>query len=173
MTTRHTVEIAEILVVQKRAIRSVVTGRRLGIRDELLLGIVTLNLVGSVLVTPIAVLILAIEVIVLAWMNDHRDFASANRTFLFEGAVGQVGNIRFQQFLNELAGAAFWVQQAFRKLIVRTRLVILRYTGACIVVALMNEAGVHDVHRIGQTVVRCLNARVLIVLGWIVRWLRP
>jgi hypothetical protein len=168
VATGNTVEVAEILVVQEGAIRAVVPRRLLGIGYESALGIVALDLVHPILVTPVAVLVLAIEVIVLAWMNDHCDFARSHGTFLCERAVGQVGNIRFKQLLNETAGAAFGIQETFGKLIVRTRLVILRYTRAGVVVALMHERGIQHVHTIRQTVMRCLNAWVTIVLGRIV-----
>lgn len=89
----HTIEVAEILVVQEGAVRAIVACRFLRIRYEATLGIVALDIVHPILVTPVAVLVLAIEVIVLAWMNDHGDFARAYGTFLCERAVRHVGNI--------------------------------------------------------------------------------
>ncbi len=93
MAAGNTIEVAEILIVQEGAVRAVIPRRLLGIRNEATLGIVALDIVHPILVTPVAVLVLAIEVIVLAWMNDHGDFARAYGTFLFERAVRHVGNI--------------------------------------------------------------------------------
>ena len=150
----HTVEIAEVLVVQEGAIRTIVAGRLLGIRYETPLGIVAFDLVESILMAPVAILVLAIEVIVLAWMNDHRDFAGSDGTFLFECTIGQVGNIRFQKRFDETAGTAFGIQEFLGQLIVRTWLVKLGYTRAYVIIALMYERRVDYVHTVRQTVMR-------------------
>ena len=93
MAAGHTVKVAEILVVQEGSIRAVVPRCLLGIGYESALGIVALDLVHPILVAPEAVLVLAIEVIVLAWMGNHGNFAKSNGAFLLERAIGHVGDI--------------------------------------------------------------------------------
>ena len=93
MSAGHTVEIAEILVVQERSVRAIVPCCFLRICNEPALGIVAFDLVHPILVAPVAIFVLAIEVIVLAWMGNHRDFARAYGTFLVEGTICHVGDI--------------------------------------------------------------------------------
>ena len=89
----NTVKVAEILVVQEGSIRAVVPRSFLGVCNEPTLGIVSLHLVDSIFVAPVAVLVLAIEVIVLTWMGNHCNFAKSDGTFLGKGTNFHVGNI--------------------------------------------------------------------------------
>ena len=113
--------------------------------------------------TPPAVRVLSVKVVVLARMYDHGDFAAARGTLGLKGRGLEFGNIFAHQTFNNPARAALRFAQRVRVPVDPSRLVIQQLTRWPLPIALCQLRGVKNIHPIRPAVVRCLYNRVLIV----------
>ena len=76
--TGRTIESTEILIIQKRSFRPVISRGSLRIDNRESIGIKALHWIAAILVTPEAILIFTIIVVILSRIHYKSDLARAN-----------------------------------------------------------------------------------------------
>jgi len=114
-------------------------------------------------VAPVAVGILAIEMVVLAWMHHECDLAHVSGTLGLERGSLKVRYIQSHEPRHVLTRPRLGVHELIRESFRAARLVKEGLTALGLAVALCHLIGINDVEAVVPAVVRVLNAGITVV----------
>jgi hypothetical protein len=100
MVSRDAIKPAEVLVIQVASLPSVIAGRELGVKNRALKGIKCFHLIRAVFMAPQAIAVLAIPMIVFAWVHNCRNLAHADRASFRKRGFRNFRNVTHHKFLH-------------------------------------------------------------------------
>jgi hypothetical protein len=111
MVPRNAIKPAEVLVIQVAPLPSVIAGREFGVKNRTLEGVKCFDFIGAVLMTPVAITVLTVPMVIYTLIYNRGDLAHSRRTFSIIRRLCHFWNVTHHKSLHNRTRAPFFTIQ--------------------------------------------------------------